>query len=130
MNIGKRLEGKVAIVTGGASGIGAETARTFAAHGASVMLVDVQELLGENVVQQIVEAGGKAMYRGLDVVDEGAWVGLVAKTVETYGKLDILGNIAGVSGRDPNMKVQTTITPGPLIEDTTVVGTTCMMSVP
>jgi NAD(P)-dependent dehydrogenase (short-subunit alcohol dehydrogenase family) len=120
MNIGKRLEGKVAIITGGASGIGAETARTFAAHGASVMLVDVQDALGNSVVQQIVEAGGKAMYRGLDVVDEDAWVALVAKTVETYGKLDILGNIAGVSGRDPNMKVQTTITPGPLIEDTTV----------
>jgi NAD(P)-dependent dehydrogenase (short-subunit alcohol dehydrogenase family) len=71
------------------------------------------------VVQQITEAGGTALYRGLDVVDEAAWVALVAETVETHGTLDILANVAGISGRDPNMKLQKTITPGPLIEDTT-----------
>ena len=73
MNIGKRLEGKVAIVTGGASGIGAETARAFAAHGASVMVADVQDELGQSVVEEIAGAGGTAMYRTLDVGDEAAW---------------------------------------------------------
>ena len=50
MNIGKRLEGKVALITGGASGIGAETARIFAAHGGKLIVADVQDELGENVV--------------------------------------------------------------------------------
>lgn len=119
MNVGKRLEGKVAIVTGGASGIGAETARAYAAHGASVVVADVQDELGANVVDEIANAGGTAVYRPLNVVDEEAWNALVAETVERWGKLDVLANIAGVSGRDPNMKLQTTITPGPRIEDTT-----------
>ena len=58
MEPGKRLPGKVAIVTGGASGIGAETARTFARHGASVVLCDLQDELGVTVAGEIVAAGG------------------------------------------------------------------------
>jgi NAD(P)-dependent dehydrogenase (short-subunit alcohol dehydrogenase family) len=120
MNIGKRLEGKVAIVTGGASGIGAETARAFAAHGASVMVADVQDELGQSVVEEIAGAGGTAMYRTLDVGDEAAWADVVAATVEAYGALHVLGNIAGISGRDPNMTVQTSGTAGPKLEDQTL----------
>ena len=120
MNIGKRLEDKVAIITGGASGIGAETARTFAAHGAKVIAADVQDDLGADLVDEITEAGGTAIYRHLDVVQEQAWTELVGEVVELYRKVDVLGNIAGISGRDPNMKVQTTITPGPGIEETTL----------
>jgi NAD(P)-dependent dehydrogenase (short-subunit alcohol dehydrogenase family) len=120
MNIGKRLKDKVAIVTGGASGIGAETVKTFAAHGAIVVAADVQDEQGECLVNEVIEAGGQAIYRRLDVVDEEAWRVLVDEVVQTYQKLDILGNIAGVSGRDPNMKLQTTVTPGPTIEDTTL----------
>ena len=126
---GQRLEGKVAIVTGGASGIGAETARRFAADGARVMLADVQDEAGQAVAAEIAGAGGEAAYRPLDVVDEAAWAALVAETVERWGKLDALANIAGVSGRDPNMKVQTTIVPGPTIEDTTMEAWDRVMSI-
>ncbi len=120
MTISKRLEGKVAIVTGGASGIGAETARSFAAHGASVMLADIQDESGAAVVAEITDAGGIAQYRHLDVADESAWVDLVAETVQAYRALHILGNIAGISGRDPNMVVQTGMTAGPKLETQTL----------
>ena len=120
MNIGKRLEGKVAIVTGGASGIGAETARSFAAHGASVMVADVQDDLGAVVVAEITGEGGTARYMSLDVADEAAWSAVVGATVEAFGALHVLGNIAGISGRDPNMVIQTSGTAGPRLEDQTL----------
>ena len=119
MALGTRMQGKVAIVTGGASGIGAETARRFAHEGARVVVADVQDELGEEVVAGIAAAGGEAVWRRLDVVDQQAWDDLVADTVAAWGGLHVLANIAGVSGRDPAMKLQTTITPGPTIEDTT-----------
>ena len=59
MNIGKRLEGKVAVITGGASGIGAETARVYAAHGGKLVVADVQDELGKNVISEIIEDGGR-----------------------------------------------------------------------
>ena len=120
MNIGKRLEEKVALITGGACGIGAEPARLFAAHGAKLIVADVQDELGEKVVSEIKEEAGHAIYKHLDVTDEAAWVQLVQEIVDMHGSVDILGNIAGISGRDPAMKVQQTITPGPLIEDTSL----------
>lgn len=120
MNIGKRLEGKVALITGGASGIGAETARIFAAHGGKLIVADVQDELGKNVVLEIMEAGGQAIYKHLDVTSEDAWAQLIDETLELHGNVDVLANIAGISGRDPAMKVQKTITPGPLIEDTSL----------
>lgn len=106
MQRGERLLGKVAIVTGGASGIGAETARVFAAHGAKVVLCDVQDELGNAVAKEIAEAGGVAEYRTLDVGREEQWLALVADTERTHGKVDVLGNIAGISGRPAGMAVQ------------------------
>ncbi len=106
MTIGQRLIGKVAIVTGGASGIGAETARRFAEHGASVVVCDVQDELGATVVHEITDAGGTAEYRPLDVTDEAAWIELVTAVEGKYGKVNVLCNIAGVSGRPPSMMVQ------------------------
>ncbi len=107
MQPGKRLIGKVAIVSGGASGIGAETARQFALHGASVVLCDLQDDLGHAVAREITDAGGIAEYRPLDVCSEDQWIALVAATEQKHGKVNILGNIAGISGRPAGMTVQT-----------------------
>ncbi len=107
MQPGKRLLDKVAIVTGGASGIGAETARVFAMHGASVVLCDLQDELGRAVAKEIVDAGGVAEYVRLDVCNESEWTALVADTERRHGKLNVLGNIAGISGRPAGMTVQT-----------------------
>ncbi len=108
MQPGPRLQGKVAIVTGGASGIGAETGRLFAAHGASVVLCDMQDDLGRVVAHEITDNGGVAEYRSLDVTDEAQWIALAADIEKKYGKINVLGNIAGVSGRPADMTVQVT----------------------
>jgi NAD(P)-dependent dehydrogenase (short-subunit alcohol dehydrogenase family) len=106
MQPGKRLPGKVAIVSGGASGIGAETARVFAVHGASVVLCDLQDDPGATVAQEIRDGGGVAEYRRLDVCDEAQWIALVADVERTHGKVNVLGNVAGISGRPAGMTVQ------------------------
>ena len=106
MHPGQRLPGKVAIVTGGASGIGAETARTFAHHGAIVVLCDMQDTLGQTVAHEINDAGGTAEYRTLNVCDEAQWIALAAYVEQKHGRIDILGNIAGISGRPAGMTVQ------------------------
>jgi NAD(P)-dependent dehydrogenase (short-subunit alcohol dehydrogenase family) len=114
-----RLQGKVAIVTGGASGIGAETARQFAQHGAKVLLTDMNATQGAAVADGIVKAGGTAMFAEQDVRDEAAWGSIVALAERSYGRLDILCNIAGISGRDPRLNIQTSQTAGPkLVEQT------------
>jgi len=117
MGEGKRLVDKVAIVTGAASGIGAETARVFAVQGASVVLCDVNSVLGQSVVGEIGDGGGTAIFRALDVTDEQQWTALFAETEEIFGKLNILANIAGISGRDPKELVQRTPTAGGMLED-------------
>jgi cyclopentanol dehydrogenase len=117
MQPGKRLVGKVAIVTGGASGIGAETARTFAQHGAKVLLTDSNTALGRSVAKEITDAGGTAMFDQQDVRSEPQWATIVAYAEKTYGKLDILCNIAGISGRDPKLNIQTSLTAGPRLAD-------------
>ena len=91
-----RLAGKVALVTGGASGIGAETSRVFAREGAKVAVVDVNDNLGHGVAQEIGEA---ALYAHLDTRDEAEWQAVVQQVVDTYGRLDILVNADGVPGR-------------------------------
>jgi NAD(P)-dependent dehydrogenase (short-subunit alcohol dehydrogenase family) len=106
MQPGQRGAGKVAIVSGGASGIGEETARLFADHGARVVLCDVQDDLGHSVAHEISDGGGVAEYRTLDVCSEEQWIALVADVERKYGKIDILGNIAGISGRPAGMTVQ------------------------
>ena len=120
MQPGKRLVGKVAIVTGGASGIGAETARLFAQHGASVVLTDSNASLGKTVEKEISDAAGTAMFATQDVRDEAQWATIVAQAEKTYGRLDILCNIAGISGRDPKMNIQTSLTAGPRLAEQTL----------
>jgi NAD(P)-dependent dehydrogenase (short-subunit alcohol dehydrogenase family) len=117
MATGTRLEGKVAIVTGGASGIGAETARVFAGEGATVIVCDVNEASGQAVADEINATGGSAIFRTLEVTDEAQWAERVGEAEELYGRVDVLTNIAGVSGRDPRQNVQPTLTAGGLLED-------------
>src|SRR5262252_11120271 len=120
MQPGRRLVGKVAIVTGAASGIGAETARLFAEHGAAVLLTDVSAAAGDTVAKQISEAGGTAVFAEQDVRNEGRWTEIVALAERTYGQLDILCNIAGISGRDPKLNIQTSLTAGPRLAEQTL----------
>lgn len=93
-----RLAGKTAIVTGGAFGMGAETARLFAAEGANVVIADILEDEGPKRVAEIEAAGGTARYFHLDVTQDAAWTQVVQQAQGAFGKLDILVNNAGVSG--------------------------------
>ena len=120
MQAGKRLVDKVTIVTGGASGIGAETARTFARHGAKVLLTDNNAALGKSVAKEIADSGGTATFAAQDVCDEAQWATIVAQAEKSYGRLDVLCNIAGISGRDPKMNVQTSLTAGPRLAEQTL----------
>ncbi len=93
-----RLEGKVALITGGANGMGAEECRLFAREGAKVVIADIREEDGRQVEAQIAEAGGEALFVHLDVSDEDSWNAAVQQTVSRFGKLDLLVNNAGISG--------------------------------
>ena len=94
-----RLDGKVALVTGGASGIGAETSCLFAREGAKVAVTDVNDNAGRGVAAEI---GDAALYARLDTRSEAEWQAVVEQAVDTYGRLDILVNAAGVPGRRTN----------------------------
>jgi NAD(P)-dependent dehydrogenase (short-subunit alcohol dehydrogenase family) len=93
-----RLKDKVAIVTGGAHGMGEAEARLFAKEGAAVVIADVLDAMGEAVAADIEASQGRARFIRTDVTSETNWKALIAETVATYGKLDILVNNAGISG--------------------------------
>ncbi len=93
-----RLEGKVALVTGAAHGMGAAEAKLFAREGAKVVIADIREEDGKQVEAEIAEAGGEAMFVQLNVADEAAWDSAVQQAVARFGKLDVLVNNAGISG--------------------------------
>ena len=88
-----RVDGKVAIVTGGASGMGAADAEVLVREGASVVVADLNEADGRAVAERV---GGDAVFMKLDVTDEANWQQVIASTVEKFGRLDILVNNAGV----------------------------------
>jgi NAD(P)-dependent dehydrogenase (short-subunit alcohol dehydrogenase family) len=90
-----RLKGKVAIVTGGASGMGRCEATIFAREGARVIVADMLEKEGQETAKAI---GDAARFQKLDVTDEAAWQAAIAATEREFGKLDILVNNAGISG--------------------------------
>ncbi|OYU15232.1 MAG: short-chain dehydrogenase [Alphaproteobacteria bacterium PA4] len=92
-----RLAGKVALVTGAAMGLGAETARRLARAGARVMLTD-RDPVGEAVALEIAAEGGEAGFIAHDVVDEAQWAAAVAACLARFGALHILVNNAGVAG--------------------------------
>ena len=91
-----RLKGKVALITGGARGMGAAEARLFAQEGAAVMVSDVNVEGVKKVAAEIVKKGGKAAFVRQDVTSEAEWVSVVAETEKRFGKLDILVNNAGI----------------------------------
>ena len=95
----KILEGKVALVTGGASGIGKATALLFAREGAKVSLVDLESRGGQNVVRSIKQRGGKAIFIQADVSRADDCNQAVKKTFKNFGKIDILYNCAGIIRR-------------------------------
>jgi len=98
-----RLQGKVALITGAASGMGQSEAMIFAKEGAKVVVGDLLEAQGRDVVDAIAKSGGQARYVKLDVTNEDAWREAVATVVTSFGKLDILVNNAGISGTfDPD----------------------------
>ena len=98
-----RLDGKVAIVTGAANGMGQSEALIFAREGARVAVADVLESEGRQVADKITAAGGQATFVKLDVANEAEWEKAVKATVDAFGKLDVLVNNAGISGTfDPD----------------------------
>jgi NAD(P)-dependent dehydrogenase (short-subunit alcohol dehydrogenase family) len=91
-----RLDGKTALISGAARGIGAETARKMAAAGASVVIGDVLSERARETAKEITDAGGKALALALDVTSEASWEAAVAQATKQFGKLDILVNNAGI----------------------------------
>jgi NAD(P)-dependent dehydrogenase (short-subunit alcohol dehydrogenase family) len=90
------LENKIALITGAGSGIGAATARLFAQAGARVFVTDLKEGSGREVVQQIVEASGRAEFARLDIAEPGQCAAVASRVLADAGRLDILVNNAGI----------------------------------
>jgi NAD(P)-dependent dehydrogenase (short-subunit alcohol dehydrogenase family) len=93
-----RVKGKVALITGGGSGIGRATALLFASEGAKVVVADYNAEGGERTVRAIKEAGGEAIFHPADVANFKEVEAMVNRTVEHYGRLDCAFNNAGIEG--------------------------------
>lgn len=92
-----RLEGKVALITGGARGQGAAEAKLFAKEGAKVVIADILDEEGEKLEAEVAELGGECFYTHLDVSDSENWEKTVETAVTRFGKIDILVNNAGIA---------------------------------
>ncbi|MGZ3687207.1 MAG: SDR family oxidoreductase [Bdellovibrionota bacterium] len=101
-NGGKSSSGKVALVTGAASGIGRATALAFAQNGAAVVVADVLDVDGVKTAKMIEERGGRALFVKCDVSSESDVKNLMNKTIETFGRLDYAFNNAGIEGKPGN----------------------------
>jgi len=93
-----KLDGKVAVVTGAASGLGRASAIRFAKEGAAVVIADLNSQGGELVVSEIAAAGGRAVYQRTDATSEADIKALIDRAVREWGRLDITYNNAGVIG--------------------------------
>jgi len=92
-----RVEGKVALITGGANGLGRADAEVLAREGARVVLTDISDDAGESVAESIRAAGGNATFMHHDVSDEPRWREVVAAVKDQHGRLDVLVNNAGIA---------------------------------
>ncbi|HEY2107375.1 MAG TPA: SDR family NAD(P)-dependent oxidoreductase, partial [Candidatus Binataceae bacterium] len=95
------ISGKTALITGGASGIGKTTARMLAAKGANLMLIDVNQQLGDETVKSIAGEGGHAAFVRADVRDEAQMRAAFEQAVSRFGRLDIVYNNAGIATPQP-----------------------------
>ncbi|WFU37254.1 glucose 1-dehydrogenase [Bradyrhizobium sp. CB82] len=98
-----QMEGKVALVTGGASGIGEAVVELLAKEGAIVIATDVDDLRGPEVVARITKAGGKAVFLEHDVTSEERWVEIAAEIAKRFGRLDVLVANAGIGIAVPSI---------------------------
>ena len=96
-----RVKGKIALVTGGASGIGRGSALLLAKEGATVVVSDIQDDMGKDTVTAIKKAGGDAIYLRHDVANEDAWVSVIGEIKNRFGKLHVLVNNAGIAVAGP-----------------------------
>jgi NAD(P)-dependent dehydrogenase (short-subunit alcohol dehydrogenase family) len=94
-----RLEGKVALITGGARGMGAAEAKIFSREGAKVVIADVLDADGRQTEAEINETGGDAIFVALDVTKQSDWDAAISRTIEQFGKLDVIVNNAGIVSR-------------------------------
>jgi NAD(P)-dependent dehydrogenase (short-subunit alcohol dehydrogenase family) len=101
-----RVEGKVAVVTGGALGIGKACAQVLAQEGAKVVITDIKEAEGRALAEEIQAAGGQALFVRQDVAQEAEWQAVIAATLQAFGRLDILVNNAGI-GTSVNIEEET-----------------------
>ena len=102
-----RLDGKVAVITGAASGMGMVAARLFAREGAKVVVADVTDEAGEATAAEIRDAGGEALFVHADVSDEQEVAGLMDTTMDRYGSLSVLYNNAGIFPADDASVIDT-----------------------
>ena len=98
-----QVQGKVALVTGGASGIGAAVAELLAREGASVAVTDIDDLKGEGLVARIKKAGHACVFLHQDVTSEARWVEVVTEVEKRFGRLDILVSNAGIGISVPSI---------------------------
>ncbi len=96
-----RVKGKVALVTGGASGIGRASAILLGKEGATVVVSDIQDDMGKDTVGAIKKAGGDAVYLRHDVANEDAWISVIVEIKNRFGKLNVLVNNAGIAIAGP-----------------------------
>ena len=101
-----RVKNKVAIVTGGASGLGESSAILLAREGAKIVVTDLDEEKGKKVVQKIIQKGGEAIFIKQDISKEEEWENVIKITLKTFGKLHILANAAGIAN-GKNVEVTT-----------------------
>jgi len=93
-----KLDGKVAVITGAASGMGRATALRFAKEGAAVVVSDLNSQAGEATISEIAAAGGRAVFQHTDVSSEGGIKSMIDRAVKEFGRLDITYNNAGIGG--------------------------------